>query len=137
MIDVNEAKAKLEYMFSLEKLTSNLPMLLAIGAGILIIDKIVGIGVKLEPINKRIRKWNRHAVFEIIDTVGDNVQLLDTILKSLNIDVGENNLHKLSDFLQNLATGGKHIGTLYDMLKPSLMKARGVVQGKLGNYQKT
>lgn len=135
MIDVNEAKAKLQDAFSLEKIASNLPILLMIGAGILIVDKIVGIGVKLEPINKRIRKWNRQAVFEIIDTVGDNIQLLDTILKSLGIDIGEVSLHKLSDFLQNLATGGKHIGTLYDIMKPSLMKARGAIQGKLGNYQ--
>lgn len=130
-----EAKEKLMEAFSLEKVASSLPTLLLIGAGILIIDKIVGIGVKLEPINKRVRKWNRQAVFEIIDSVGDNIQLLDTILKSFGIDIGEDNLHKLGDLLQNLATGGKHIGTMYDLLKPSLMKAGGSLQRKLGNYK--
>ena len=135
MIEVDDVKAKFQEAFSLEKISSNLPIIAMIGAGILIIDKIVGIGVKLEPINKRVRKWNRQAIFEIIDSVGDNIQLLDTILRSFNINLGENNLKRLADFLQNLATGGKHIGTLYDLIKPSIMKARGGVQPKLGNYK--
>lgn len=132
-MDLVETKDKLKDLFSWEKVAENLPLIAGIGIGLIVIDKLLGIGKKLEPMYEKVKHWNSDGVFEIIDTVGDNIQLVDLIFKAFKVDVGGDNLDKLADFLQSLATGGKHLSKLMGMVDLStLLGAGGSGRGKSG-----
>jgi len=115
-MDLVETKDKLKGLFSWEKVAENLPMILGLGVGLVVLDKLLSIGKKLEPMYEKVKHWNSDGVFEIIDTVGDNIQLVDLIVKAFDIDLGGDNLDKLADFLQSLATGGKHLSNLLNLI---------------------
>lgn len=130
-MDTVELKDKLGSIFKWDALLENLPgILLAVG-GIILLDKLVDIGGKLEPVYKKVKEWNKDAVFEIIDTVGDNIQLLDLILKAVGVDLNEGQLDRLADSLQNLGTVGKHVSRLWSLIAPTL------VMGKTGSGKKS
>lgn len=115
-MDLVETKDKLKKLFSWEKISENLPMIIGLGVGLVVLDKLIGIGEKLAPMYEKVKYWNSDGVFEIIDTVGDNVQLVDLIFKAFDVDMGGDSLDKLADFLQSLATGGKHLSKLIGLV---------------------
>ena len=115
-MDLVETKDKLKELFSWEKIAENLPMIAGIGVVLIVLDKLIGIGEKLTPMYENVKHWNSDGVFEIIDTVGDNIQLVDLIFKAFKIDLGGDSLDKLADFLQSLATGGKHLSKLMGLV---------------------
>ena len=115
-MDVDEAKGKLMDIFSWERIAENLPLLLGFAGGLVIIDRLLSIGERLEPVYEKVKRWNSDGLFEIIDTVGDNIQLLDLVLRAFKVNLGDTNLDKLADFLQSLATGGKHLSKLIALI---------------------
>lgn len=119
-MDTREAKEKIKEYVSIDKIVENLPMILLIGGGLLLLDKLLKIGVKLEPFFRRRRKFRKNRFFEIIDTLGDNIQIFDMIAKLFKIEFSKVELKKIGDLLQNIGTGGKHISTLYDLIQPKV-----------------
>lgn len=115
-MDVDEVMVKFKDAFSWEAVVENLPAIAGIGVGLIIVDRLLGIGERLGPVYEKVKDWNSDGFFEIIDTVGDNIQLVDLILKAFNVDLGGRNLDKIADFLQSLATGGKHLSKLMSLL---------------------
>ncbi|MBA7521569.1 hypothetical protein ES705_13676 [subsurface metagenome] len=134
-MDLVETKDKLKNLFSWEKIAENLPMIAGLGVGLVVLDRLLSIGVNLEPLYKKVRQWNSDGVFEIIDSVGDNIQLVDLILKAFNVNVGEEGLKKLADFLQSLGTGGKHLSKLMGLVNlDKLLGAGGSGRGSKSRY---
>ena len=125
-MDTTEAKDKLLKTLKWDNIVNSLPLIALIGGGILIVSKVVDIGTKLAPLYKKVERWNKDAIFEIIDTVGDNIQILDIALKALKLDLSDDQLKKLADTLQNIGTAGKHMSRLWDLIMPSL-------KGKFGS----
>lgn len=121
-MDTDDIKEKLLKAFKWDSLLDNLPMILAIGGGIMLLDKFVDIGTKLEPVYRKVKKWNSDGIFEIIDTIGDNIQLLDSIFKTFKINLKGDELDKLADFLQNVGTSGKYITQMWSLIVPKLKK---------------
>lgn len=115
-MDVEEAKEKVMDFFSWEKVAESLPLLAGVAVGLIVVDKLLNIGEKLAPVYDKVKDWNSDGVFEIIDTVGDNIQLLDMIFKAFKVNVGDRNLDKIADFLQSLGTGGKHLSKLMGLV---------------------
>ncbi len=135
-MDLVETKDKLKELFSWEKIAENLPMIAGIGVGLIVLDKLIGIGEKLAPMYEKVKHWNSDGVFEIIDGVGDNIQLVDLIFKAFKIDLGGDSLDKLADFLQSLATGGKHLSKLIGLVDVSkLLGAGGSGRGSKSRYK--
>ena len=115
-MDTDEAKYKYKKYFSWEKILENLPFILAVGGGVLILDKLIGIGAMLEPMFKKRRRWKKKKTFEAIDTAGDNIQIIDSLLKLVGLELDGDELKKVGDFLQNVGTGGKLIVSLYELM---------------------
>jgi len=135
-MDLVETKDKLKGLFSWEKVAENLPMILGLGVGLVVLDKLLSIGKKLEPMYEKVKHWNSDGVFEIIDSVGDNVQLVDLIFKAFKVDLGSDSLDKLADFLQSLATGGKHLSKLMGLIDfKKLLGAGGSGRGSGSGYK--
>ncbi|TKJ26216.1 MAG: hypothetical protein CEE42_05235 [Promethearchaeota archaeon Loki_b31] len=135
-MDLVETKDKLKKLFSWEKIAENLPMIAGLGVGLVVLDKLLSIGEKLEPVYEKVRNWNADGLFEIIDTVGDNVQLLDLTLRAFDVSVGKDSLDRLADFLQNLATGGKHLSKLMGLINlDKLLGAGGSGRGSRSGYK--
>lgn len=134
-MDLVEVEGKLKDLFSWNKVAENLPMIAGVGIGIIVLDKLLSIGAKLEPVYKLVKQWNSDGVFEIIDSVGDNIQLVDLMFKAFKINVGGENLDKLADFLQSLATGGKHLSKLMGLIGlDKLVGKRGSGRGSKSGY---
>lgn len=123
-MDTNGIKDKLMKMFKWDSVLDSLPTIALIAGGILLLDKIIDISGKLEPIYKKVKRWNKDGVFEIIDTIGDNIQILDLILKAVKIDLSGDELDKLADGLQNLGTIGKHVSALWSLIAPKFKNIR-------------
>ena len=135
-MDTDELRDKVLSKFNWSTLLENLPGIMAVAGGVLILDKLIDLGTKLAPVYKKVQNWNKDGVFEIIDTVGDNIQLVDLVLKAFKIDLGSDQLDKLADGLQGLATAGKHLSRLYELIAPSLRRSgSGGSQKKLGHYR--
>lgn len=135
-MDVDEAKVKLQNLFSLEKVAENLPIIIGLGVGLIVLDKLLDLGTKLAPVYEKVKQWNSDGVFETIDSVGDNIQLVDLFLKAFKINVGDKNLDKLADFLQSLATGGKHLSKLWGLIDiGKLLGAGGSGRGTGSGYK--
>ncbi|MBA7566088.1 hypothetical protein ES708_07775 [subsurface metagenome] len=115
-MDLVETKDKLKKLFSWEKIAENLPMIVGLGVGLVVLDKVIGIGEKLAPMYEKVKRWNSDGVFEIIDSVGDNIQFVDLMFKAFDVDLGAGGLKKLADFLQSLGTGGKHLSKLIGLV---------------------
>ena len=129
-----EIREKIQKKFNWNTILENLPTIALIGGGILVLDKLVDLGTKLEPVYKKVKNWNADGIFEIIDTVGDNMQIVDLILKALKIEISSDELKKASDFLQNLGTVGKHVNALWSLIAPKIKKAR-IGASSSGNYK--
>ncbi len=132
-MDIEEAKMKAEKILSWQNIANSLPLILVIGVVLIIVDKIVGISEKIRPKWQSRKRYRKNVLFEVIDTIGDNIQLISGFIKLLGIDLGEDDLKKIADFLQNLGTGGKTLNALYDLIKPILGGVGN--KGKRGNYK--
>ena len=75
-----------------------------------------------------IKPLNRNQFSETIDTIGDNLQLLDFALKAMKVE--NVNLKPLADVLQNVATASKYVFTLFDTIKSKTGQGQG--QGQIG-----
>ncbi len=131
-METNEIKDKLQNTFKWDNLLQGLPAILLLGGGIILLDKIIDISSKLEPVYSKVKRWNQDGVFEIIDTIGDNIQIVDLILKALKINLSDNELKRVADFLQNLGTVGKHVIALWSLIAP---KIKGLRTNTSGNYK--
>jgi len=135
-MDVDEAMVKFKEFFSWEKIADNLPMLAGVAVGLIIVDRLLGLGERLAPVYDKVKDWNSDGVFEIIDSVGDNVQLLDLVFRAFKINLGGRNLDKIADFLQSLATGGKHLSKLMALIDiDKLLGGRSVGRGRDSGYK--
>ncbi|TFG23929.1 MAG: hypothetical protein EU529_05885 [Promethearchaeota archaeon] len=126
-IDEDSAKNFLADFFSIDNVLRALPWIL-IGAGaLIIIDKGTDVGVKLAPLYDKIKVYNSSDLAESVDTVGDNMQFIDNIFKTFGIQIDNDLLKRISDFLQNIATATKWGAKLFDAVKtgvPKLQKVR-------------
>jgi len=60
---------------------------------------------------------------------------VDLIFKAFKFNVGDKNLDKLADFLQSLATGGKHLSNLLNLIDiGKLLGAGGSGRGTSSGY---
>jgi len=115
-MDTDEMKDKLKEKLSWENISESLPVILVVGVALLLLDKLLSIGAKMEPFFKKRKRFRKNRMFEIIDTIGDNIQLIDSVVKLLGIDLDDIQLKKIGDFMQNIGTGGKHLANLYGLL---------------------
>jgi len=114
-MDSEQAKDKLRDYFSWENIVDNLPAIFTIGGILLLLDKLLSISAKLQPLVRK-RRFRKNKMFETIDTVGDNVQLLNSIVKLTGLELSGDELKKIGDVLQNIGTGGKHLANFYELL---------------------
>ena len=113
---IKEIGQEIQERFSWDKISDNLPMILAAGVGLYILDKSIDISSKVKLLSVGTKTLNKAEFFEIVDTIGDNMQIIDLALKSFGVEIDEVDLKKVADFLQNVGTGGKYIDQLYDLI---------------------
>ncbi len=133
MTDIKEIGEVIKENLTWDKIGENLPLILAIGAGVYILDKSIDISGKVKLLTAGTERLNEAKFFEGIDTIGDNIQLIELILKQFKIEIGGDDLKKVADFLQNLGTAGKYIKQFVDMLKN---KFRGGSSSKYNDLSK-
>lgn len=134
VVDVRDLGEKIKEGLTWEKLGDNLPAVITIGGIILILDRLVGLGDKMKPVTDWVKGLNEAEVYETIDTVGDNIQLVDLALRAFKIEIGKEDLKKIGDFLQNVGTGGKYLSKLLDVVKGKIPKGRRLGYKKGSGY---
>ena len=135
VVDVRNIGEKIKEGLTWEKLGDNLPAVITIGGIILILDKLVGLGDKLKPVTNWVKGLNEAEVYETIDTVGDNIQLVDLALRAFKVEIGKDDLKKIADFLQNVGTGGKYLSKLLDVVREKVPKGRRIGYKKGSAYK--
>ncbi len=123
-MNIEEAKEKAKDYLSWNNIFESLPIVIVFAIILFAVDKIVNISGKIGSSSrfKRRKRYTNKILFEVIDSLGDNIQLLDGALGMFNIKLGDNDLKKAADFLQNLGTGGKRLDDLYQLLKPIISR---------------
>lgn len=112
-----EIGEKVKSRLSWDKIADNLPIIATIALGLFVLDKSIDIGGKVKILTEGSKRLNQAEFFEGVDTVGDQIQLFDSILKCFDINLGEFDLKRIGDFFQNLGTSGKYIKQLTDIFK--------------------
>ncbi len=56
-------------------------------------------------------------MFESIDSVGDQLQLINEISTKLGLQITDAQIKKIADFLQNVGTIGKNANKLVEAIK--------------------
>ena len=135
VVNVRDIGVKIQEGLSWEKLGDNLPAVITVGGIILILDRLVGLGDKLKPVTDWVKGLNEADVYETIDTVGDNIQLVDLALRAFKIEIGKEDLKKIGDFLQNIGTGGKYLSKLLDVVKGKIPENRRLGYRKGSGYK--
>ncbi|MBD3156624.1 hypothetical protein GF369_02225 [Candidatus Peregrinibacteria bacterium] len=125
MVNLDEIGEKIKDAFSLDKMIDSLPMMLLVGGGLWIGSRVLDLGEKLEPVYNWVRRYNRDEFFEMVDTFADNMQFIEKTLKTFDIDLGNFDLKKVADFLQNVSAGGKWLAMLYDTVFSKFSKGNG------------
>ena len=114
---IEEIGEKIKSGLSWDKVAENLPAIAVLALGLYILDKSVDVSSKVKILTQGSRKLNQAEIFEGIDTIGDHIQLFDSILKVFKIELPQTDLDKIADFLQNVGTSGKYISQFLDILK--------------------
>ena len=104
---IEEIGQKVKNFFQLENWMDSIPIMLTVGGGLLIGNQVLGLGEKLKPVYEWMRQYNKQEFLEFIDTVADNLELVDKVAALFGIeDVGEWT-DKIADWLQEVSALAK------------------------------
>ena len=110
-MDLNDLVKTIKKNLTWDKILEYGPVVLIGGAALYGIDRAAKISNSLKEsgVADFVKRYNRNDFFEGIDTVGDIMELVNSLLAGLGIDIGKDNIKKIADFLQKLGNSGKII----------------------------